>query len=62
MEIEEAIAVLQQRALYLDARVEAKQKVGWEYQWDARERDALRVLLAQAARGIHAGCCDWCRQ
>lgn len=45
----EAIAVLQQRAAYLAERVAAKQRVGWEHQWDQRERDALVHVLRALA-------------
>jgi hypothetical protein len=42
---EEAILTITQRRDYLTARIEAKQKVGWEVQYDTRERDALNWLL-----------------
>jgi hypothetical protein len=32
---------LRERASYLDARIGAKHSVGWDWQYDARERDAL---------------------
>jgi hypothetical protein len=42
--------VLKARAQYLAARVEAKQKVGWEFQWDERERAALEWAITRLAR------------
>lgn len=35
------LLTLQERARYLGARIQAKRLVGWEYQYDERERDAL---------------------
>jgi hypothetical protein len=53
--MDEKISVLQDRADYLRVRIEAKKSVGWEYQYDVRERDALvwalSVLTAQNESG-----------
>jgi hypothetical protein len=43
----DAVAVLRERRAYLDARIEAKQRVGWETQWDERERDALAWAITE---------------
>lgn len=45
MLLNEAITVLKERAAYLTERVVAKQKVGWEWQYDERERTALQRIL-----------------
>jgi hypothetical protein len=45
--MDEKISVLQDRADYLRVRIEAKKSVGWEYQYDVRERDALVWALDQ---------------
>lgn len=42
--------VLKDRARYLAARVEAKKSVGWEYEYDARERAALAWAIEQIER------------
>ena len=43
----ECLAVLRERATYLRGRIEAKKVVGWEYQWDERERAALLWAIEQ---------------
>lgn len=42
----EALQCLRERAAYLEQRVLAKQAVGWEFAYDARERAALVWVLA----------------
>lgn len=41
MNLPEAIQVLTERRNWLTARIRAKESVGWDVQWDRRERDAL---------------------
>jgi hypothetical protein len=41
------LTVLRERAMYLRGRIEAKKVVGWETQWDARERAALLWAIEQ---------------
>lgn len=41
----EAYAVLRQRRDWLTARIAAKQSIGWDVEWDIRERDALAHVL-----------------
>lgn len=40
------LAVLQERWKWLNARIKAKKQVGWETQWDERERDALEWAIS----------------
>ena len=47
---DEARAVLTERRNYLTGRIEAKEKVGWETQWDRRERDAITTLLQEGGK------------
>jgi hypothetical protein len=35
------LIVLCERRKWLDARIQAKTSVGWDTEWDERERDAL---------------------
>ena len=35
------LQTLRERAAYLGARIAAKQSVGWQWEYDQRERDAL---------------------
>lgn len=46
MSPEEHLQRLDQRRQYLDARIVAKQSVGWETVYDQSERDALTWILA----------------
>lgn len=46
--------VLRDRAAYLAARVEAKKSVGWEFQYDARERAALVWAIDRLEREADA--------
>lgn len=55
MTLTEALGVLRDRAGYLKGRVVAKQAVGWEYQYDERERAALEMVIAEAERGLTNG-------
>lgn len=50
MSLEEAIEVTRQRRDWLTARIAAKESVGWETQWDIRERDAHATLLEHLER------------
>lgn len=45
MSIEEARLVLTERRNWLTARIKAKQTVGWDTEWDRRERDAMNRIL-----------------
>ena len=38
---DDQLAVLRERAEYLDLRIEAKVTLGWDTDWDQRERAAL---------------------
>lgn len=44
---DEAIEVTRQRRNWLTARIAAKQTVGWDTEWDTRERDAHTRLLQE---------------
>lgn len=46
----EYLEVLRERATYLRGRIQAKKVVGWETQWDERERDALLWAMEQLER------------
>ncbi len=39
------LEVLQERRRYLAKRIKAKREMGWEYQWDQREHDALSEAI-----------------
>jgi hypothetical protein len=41
------IETLRQRAEYLAGRIEAKKQVGWEFEYDMRERAALLWAIRQ---------------
>lgn len=41
------LAVLRERRNWLTARIAAKQSVGWEIEWDVRERNALAWAIQQ---------------
>lgn len=46
MPLDECLTVLREREMYLQQRIRAKRSVGWDVQWDVRERDALgRAIL-----------------
>lgn len=49
MTLSEALAVLRQREAYLRQRVKAKQTVGWEFQYDEREANALAKAIETLA-------------
>jgi hypothetical protein len=44
----EAYETLRQRRDWLTARIAAKNTIGWDVEWDTRERDALSFVLAEA--------------
>ena len=44
--MQDHLQTLRERAKYLAARVQAKRSVGWEYQYDERERAALQWAVA----------------
>jgi hypothetical protein len=46
MRTADAVDTLTQRRNWLTARIAAKQSVGWDVEWDTRERDALTAALA----------------
>lgn len=50
MTLTEALGILRDRAGYLAGRIVAKQTVGWEFQYDERERAALIMTIAAAER------------
>jgi hypothetical protein len=43
--IADAVDTLTQRRNWLSARIAAKQSVGWDVEWDTRERDSLTVVI-----------------
>lgn len=45
MDLSEAIIVTRERRDWLTHRIEAKSKMGWDIEWDTRERDAHTTLL-----------------
>lgn len=45
MNPQEAREVLTQRRNWLTERIKAKEIIGWDVQWDTRERDALSTIL-----------------
>lgn len=45
MNRDETITVLRERRNWLTARIAAKNSVGWDVEWDTRERDALSAAL-----------------
>jgi hypothetical protein len=45
MTIKDAIDTLTQRRNWLRERVEAKKRVGWDVEWDEKERDALTTII-----------------
>lgn len=46
-EASDNLTVLRERRDWLAARIKAKESVGWETQWDQRERDALEWAVEQ---------------
>lgn len=46
----EHIETMRQRRNWLTARIAAKVSVGWDIEWDTRERDALSWALEQFAK------------
>lgn len=47
--LRDALVVLRERRDWLTARIAAKESVGWETEWDVRERDALSRILGEFA-------------
>ena len=47
IDADEHLAVLRERAEYLDLRIVAKETLGWESVWDTRERQALLWAIAE---------------
>ena len=43
----DACEVLAQRRDYLTERIAAKERVGWDREWDTRERDALACVIEE---------------
>lgn len=50
MTLDEAREILRQRRDYLGHRIEGKKQMGWEYQYDEREREALTRMLDRTER------------
>lgn len=50
MTLAEAIRVTRERRDWLTARIAAKRSVGWDVEWDIRERDAHSRLLEELER------------
>jgi hypothetical protein len=48
----EHLQALRERAAYLGARIDAKRSVGWESQYDERERDALVWALRRIEAAV----------
>lgn len=46
---DEALLVLNERMKWLTERIKAKATIGWETQWDERERDALAIVLRESS-------------
>jgi hypothetical protein len=40
------LETLRQRRDWLTARITAKESIGWDVEWDRRERDALSDVIA----------------
>lgn len=53
-EITQALVVLTERRNWLSARIKAKAHVGWDVEWDIRERDALSAVIAHLAPPLSA--------
>lgn len=51
----EHLQTLRERERYLRARVQAKASVGWEFQWDERERAALAWAIKQLTEAERDG-------
>ena len=47
----DALIVLRERRDWLTARIQAKRSIGWDVEWDTRERDALDAVLAVLMKG-----------
>lgn len=47
MDIRDALRVATERRNWLSARIKAKESVGWDVEWDTRERDALTKILRE---------------
>ncbi|HEY0082693.1 MAG TPA: hypothetical protein VGB61_07880 [Pyrinomonadaceae bacterium] len=45
----EQFDTLQQRVAYLDGRAELKRSMGWDWQYEVREREALDAALSFVA-------------
>lgn len=45
-DLREALIVLRERRDWLTERIKAKRTVGWDTQWDQRERDSLAAVIA----------------
>jgi hypothetical protein len=45
----DVVETLRQRRNWLTARITAKQSIGWDVEWDTRERDALTATLTHLA-------------
>jgi|KBSSwiStaDraftv2_1062776.scaffolds.fasta_scaffold2293695_2 hypothetical protein len=45
--MDDHLAVLRERAEYLDLRIVAKETLGWEVDWDRRELAALQWAIGE---------------
>jgi hypothetical protein len=45
MALPDYLVTLIERRNWLSARIEAKKSVGWDIEWDTRERDSLTVAI-----------------
>lgn len=50
----EARTVLRERRNWLTARIRAKESIGWDVEWDRRERDALTRVLEETSTSEEA--------
>ena len=51
MSLDAALETLRQRRDWLTARIAAKESIGWDVEWDRRERDALTLVLEHQTFG-----------
>lgn len=51
MRLADAVKVITERRNWLTARIQAKQSVGWDVEWDTRERDALTAVIDHLTKG-----------
>lgn len=44
--LDDSLRVLAERRDWLTARIQAKETIGWDVEWDVRERNALATVIA----------------